>query len=293
MAKSKKKPALGRGLSALLQEDTLNNNVSTPSSSRGIQLLEISQIQLNPNQPRTQFSEENLQELARSIESLGIIQPITVRIKNSTDYEIVSGERRYRAAKVAGLSKLPAYIREANDQELLEMALVENIQREDLDPIEIGMSYQRLLEEIGLTQDKLSERVGKKRSTISNYVRLLKLDPIIQSGMRDGFLSMGHGRALINIENQVLQLEIYEKIIRKGLSVRATEALVKQTKGAIHDPQQHYHPPFYNQVSETLENLLETNVTVKSNANGKGNIAIAFDSQEKLQHILNKIRGAS
>ena len=293
MAKSKKKPALGRGLSALLQEDTLNNNVSTRYSSRGIQLLELSQIQLNPNQPRTQFSEENLQELARSIESLGIIQPITVRIKNSTDYEIVSGERRYRAAKVAGLSKLPAYIREANDQELLEMALVENIQREDLDPIEIGMSYQRLLEEIGLTQDKLSERVGKKRSTISNYVRLLKLDPIIQSGMRDGFLSMGHGRALINIENQVLQLEIYEKIIRKGLSVRATEALVKQTKGAIHYPQQHYHPPFYNQVSETLENLLETNVTVKSNANGKGNIAIAFDSQEKLQHILNKIRGAS
>ena len=293
MAKSKKKPALGRGLSALLQEDTLNNNVSTRYSSRGIQLLELSQIQLNPNQPRTQFSEENLQELARSIESLGIIQPITVRIKNSTDYEIVSGERRYRAAKVAGLSKLPAYIREANDQELLEMALVENIQREDLDPIEIGMSYQRLLEEIGLTQERLSERVGKKRSTISNYVRLLKLDPIIQSGMRDGFLSMGHGRALINIENQVLQLEIYEKIIRKGLSVRATEALVKQTKGAIHDPQQHYHPPFYNQVSETLENLLETNVTVKSNANGKGNIAIAFDSQEKLQHILNKIRGAS
>ena len=293
MAKSNKKPALGKGLSALLQEDTFNNNVSARSSSRGIQFLELSQIQHNPNQPRTQFSEENLQELARSIESLGIIQPINVRIKNSTDYEIVSVERRYRAAKVSGLSKLPAYIREANDQELLEMALVENIQREDLDPIEIGMSYQRLLEEIGLTQDKLSERVGKKRSTISNYVRLLKLDPIIQSGMRDGFLSMGHGRALINIENQVLQLEIYEKIIRKGLSVRATEALVKQTKGAIHDPQQHYHPPFYNQVSETLENLLETNVTVKSNANGKGNIAIAFDSQEKLQHILNKIRGAS
>ena len=168
MAKSKKKPALGRGLSALLQEDTLNNNVSTRYSSRGIQLLELSQIQLNPNQPRTQFSEENLQELARSIKSLGIIQPITVRKKDSTDYEIVSGERRYRAAKIAGLAKLPAYIREANDQELLEMALVENIQREDLDPIEIGMSYQRLLEEIGLTQDKLSERVGKKRSTISN-----------------------------------------------------------------------------------------------------------------------------
>ena len=293
MAKSNKKPALGRGLSALLQEDTLNNNVSTRSSTRGIQFLELSQIQLNPNQPRTQFSEENLQELARSIESLGIIQPITVRKKDSTDYEIVSGERRYRAAKIAGLSKLPAYIREANDQELLEMALVENIQREDLDPIEIGMSYQRLLEEIGLTQEKLSERVGKKRSTISNYVRLLKLDPIIQSGMRDGFLSMGHGRALINIENQVLQLEIYEKIIRKGLSVRATEALVKQAKGAIHDPQQHYRPPFYNQVSETLENFLETNVTVKSNAAGKGNIAHAFDSQEKLQHILNKIRGAS
>lgn len=291
MAKSQKKPALGRGLSALLQDENASAGTSIAAPLRGIQMLELSQIKQNPNQPRTQFSEENLQELARSIETLGIIQPITVRKIKTNAFEIVSGERRFRAAKIAKLSKLPVYIREANDQELLEMALVENIQREDLDPIEIGLSYQRLLDEIGMTQEKLSERVGKKRSTIANYVRLLKLDPIIQSGMRDGFLSMGHGRALINIENHAVQLEIYEKVIRKGLSVRATEALVKQAK--TKNNAQPYRPPFYDQVSESLKDLLETGVTVKSNSNGKGSINIVFDSQEKLQHILNKIRGAS
>ena len=290
MAKSQKKPALGRGLSALLQDENASAGTSI-APLRGIQMLELSQIKQNPNQPRTQFSEENLQELARSIETLGIIQPITVRKIKTNAFEIVSGERRFRAAKIAKLSKLPVYIREANDQELLEMALVENIQREDLDPIEIGLSYQRLLDEVGMTQEKLSERVGKKRSTIANYVRLLKLDPIIQSGMRDGFLSMGHGRALINIENHAVQLEIYEKVIRKGLSVRATEALVKQAK--TKNNAQPYRPPFYDQVSESLKDLLETGVTVKSNSNGKGSINIVFDSQEKLQHILNKIRGAS
>ncbi len=294
MAKSNKKPALGRGLSALLQDEQNQRDGSYASAPlRSIQMLELSQISQNPNQPRTQFLEENLQELAASIKTLGIIQPITVRKLNTNNYEIVSGERRFRAAKMAGLSKLPVYIREANDQELLEMALVENIQREDLDPIEIGLSYQRLLEEVGMTQEKLSERIGKKRSTIANYVRLLKLDPIIQSGMRDGFLSMGHGRALINIENTAVQLEIYEKIIRKGLSVRATETLVKQAKNNTSAPSQPYQPPFYSQVSETLETFLDAGVNVKSNAAGKGHITIAFDSQEKLQHILNKIRGAS
>jgi len=294
MAKSNKKPALGRGLSALLQDEQNQRGGSYASAPlRGIQMLELSQISQNPNQPRTQFLEENLQELAASIKTLGIIQPITVRKLANNNYEIVSGERRFRAAKIAGLTKLPVYIREANDQELLEMALVENIQREDLDPIEIGLSYQRLLEEVGMTQEKLSERIGKKRSTIANYVRLLKLDPIIQSGMRDGFLSMGHGRALINIENTAVQLEIYEKIIRKGLSVRATETLVKQAKNNTSAPSQTYQPPFYSQVAETLETLLDTGVNVKSNPAGKGHITIAFDSQEKLQHILNKIRGAS
>lgn len=294
MAKSAKKPALGRGLSALLQDE--QNQPSGDYSSapmRGIQMLELTQISQNPNQPRTQFSEENLQELATSIETLGIIQPITVRKLSNTKFEIVSGERRFRAAKIAGLNKIPVYTREANDHELLEMALVENIQREDLDPIEIGLSYQRLLEEVGMTQEKLSERIGKKRSTIANYVRLLKLDPIIQSGIRDGFLSMGHGRALINIENTDQQLEIYEKIIRKGLSVRATEALVKRAKTEVNPPRPTSKPPFYSQVSETLESLLETEVRIKSNIAGKGNISIAFDSQEKLQYILNKIRGAS
>ncbi len=192
--------------------------------------LAIEQIEVNPFQPRTQFNEDSLKELAGSIQELGIIQPITVRKMGFNAFQLVSGERRFRAAKIIGLDRVPAYVRIANDQESLEMALVENIQRQDLDPIEIGLSYQRLIDEISLTQEQLSQRVGKKRSTIANYMRLLKLDPIVQTGMRDGFLSMGHGRALINVENREDQLDLYQKIIKGDLSVRKTEALVKSLK---------------------------------------------------------------
>ena len=204
MAKKNKKQALGRGLSALLDdpqnEINLINEGSADKATGNIINLDINKIEINPFQPRTNFNEESVLELAESIKALGIIQPITVRKLDSSKYQLVSGERRLRAARLIKLETIPTYIRIANDQEVLEMALVENIQRRDLDPIEIALSYNRLVEEINLTQNQLSQRVGKKRSTVANYMRLLKLDPIIQSGIRDGFLSMGHGRALINID---------------------------------------------------------------------------------------------
>ena len=231
MAKATKKQALGRGLSALLKDP--DNDIQSVQDKNAEKVignmvdLDIDFIVVNPFQPRTNFSEESLRELASSIKELGIIQPITVRKLGLNKYQLVSGERRFRASKLLHLETIPAYVRIANDQESLEMALVENIQRQDLDPIEIALSYQRLIDEINLTQEQMSERVGKKRSTIANYLRLLKLDPIIQTGMRDGFISMGHGRALITIEDQTLQLHIYEKILSKKLSVRETENLVR------------------------------------------------------------------
>ena len=205
MAKATKKQALGRGLSALLNDNsediTSINDENANKLVGSIVELDLENIQVNPFQPRTYFNEEALQELATSIRELGVIQPITVRKLEGNKFQLVSGERRYRASKLIGNKSVPAYIRLANDQEMLEMALVENIQRKDLDPIEVALSYQRLIDEINLTQEEMSRRVGKKRSTVTNYLRLLKLDPIIQTGMRDGFISMGHGRALINIEN--------------------------------------------------------------------------------------------
>ncbi len=241
MAKSNRKPALGRGLSALLNDS--ENAIESVHDKNADQVigniidLPIDKIRANPFQPRTHFNDEALKELSTSILELGIIQPVTVRKIKDGNFELVSGERRYKASKIAGLKSIPAYVRLANDQESLEMALVENIQREDLDPIEIGLSYRRLMEEINLTQDQLSERVGKKRSTITNYMRLLKLDPIIQTGIRDGFISMGHGRALVNTEDPKTQLNLYKQIVKKGLSVRATESLVRNSKKQNHPPQ--------------------------------------------------------
>ena len=231
MAKATKKQALGRGLSALLKDP--ENDIKSATDKNADKVvgniieLDLEHIEVNPFQPRSNFNDESIKELATSIRELGVIQPITVRKLGFNEYQLVSGERRYRASKLLGLETIPAYIRIANDQESLEMALVENIQRQDLDPIEIALSYQRLIDEINLTQEKLSERVGKKRSTIANYLRLLKLDPIIQTGMRDGFLSMGHGRALVNIDKKQDQISLYEKIISNSLSVRDTESAVK------------------------------------------------------------------
>jgi len=231
MAQAIKKQAMGRGLSALLKDP--ENDIKSVTDKNADKVvgniieLDIEAIEINPFQPRTNFNEESLQELATSIRELGVIQPITVRKMDFNKYQLISGERRLRASKIVGLTTVPAYIRLADDNESLTMALVENIQRHDLDPIEIALSYQRLIDEIQLTQEQMSDRVGKKRSTVANYLRLLKLDPIIQTGIRDGFISMGHGRAIINIDNHDVQTDIYQKIVSQNLSVRETEALVK------------------------------------------------------------------
>lgn len=227
MAKAYKKRVLGRGLSAILSDDD-NNRFEIGKKSYLLNEIEIDKISLNPNQPRTNFNKKSLDELASSINELGLIQPVTVQ-KIDENFILISGERRLRAFKQLNKKHIPAYIRTADDQTSLEMALVENIQRRDLDPIEIAITYQRLTSELKISHDEMSKRVGKDRTTITNYIRLLKLDPVIQSGIRDKFISMGHGRALINIENQDDQLLIYEKILKNNLSVRDTEKLVRNS----------------------------------------------------------------
>ena len=230
MAKEYKKRALGRGLSSILNDD--ENNILDQKKNKLFNEIQIDLIDLNPFQPRTNFNSNELEQLTSSIEKLGLIQPITVK-KNENRYTLISGERRLRAFQKLSKKSIPAYIRLANDQESLEMALVENIQRKNLDPIEIAISYSRLTEELKISHDEMSKRVGKDRTTITNYIRLLKLDPIIQSGLRDNFISMGHGRALINISSLAKQLLVYEKILKKSLSVRDTEKLVSQIKGCL------------------------------------------------------------
>jgi ParB family chromosome partitioning protein len=295
MAKKNKKQALGRGLSALLNDpqNEINsiNEISADKVTGNIIDLDLKQIEINPFQPRTNFNEESVLELAESIKSLGIIQPITVRKLDNNKYQLVSGERRLRAARSIKLKTIPTYVRIANDQEILEMALVENIQRRDLDPIEIALSYNRLVEEINLTQNQLSQRVGKKRSTVANYMRLLKLDPIIQSGIRDGFLSMGHGRALINVEQQEEQLKIYEKIISKGLSVRNTEGLVKKLYLGKESKKKYSKiSKVHTDAENELKKYLNSSVFVKVNKKGKGSIIIPFDSNKILNDLIKKIK---
>lgn len=294
MAKATKKQALGRGLSALLKETSADiNTVEDKNAEKlvgNIMEIELDLIDVNPFQPRSYFNEEALRELASSIRELGVIQPITVRKLEGNKFQLVSGERRFRASKLIGNKTIPAYIRLANDQEMLEMALVENIQRKDLDPIEVALSYQRLIDEIDLTQEEMSQRVGKKRSTISNYLRLLKLDPIIQTGMRDGFLSMGHGRSLINIVNTEDQLNIYEKIIREKLSVRQTEQLVKELKeGPIFVPKKATKevkiPTFVNSGLKTISEYFGHRIDVKLSGDDKGKIIIPFHSEEDFNRI--------
>ncbi|MEP2238728.1 MAG: ParB/RepB/Spo0J family partition protein, partial [Maribacter sp.] len=260
--------------------------------------LDLEHIEVNPFQPRSNFNDENIKELAASIKELGVIQPITVRKLGFNEYQLVSGERRYRASKLLGLETIPAYIRIANDQESLEMALVENIQRQDLDPIEIALSYQRLIDEINLTQERLSERVGKKRSTIANYLRLLKLDPIIQTGMRDGFLTMGHGRALVNIDKKQDQISLYEKIIFDNLSVRDTESAVKAyhaddvpTDEVVKKVNKEASV-FVRKGIKELTDALSVKVDIKSADNARGKITIPFKSQEEFDRIKKLITGA-
>ena len=295
MAKAYNKQSLGRGLSALL-----NNPIKDISSAEdknadqvigNIIEIPINQIELNPFQPRTNFENEKISELANSIEQLGIIQPITVRKTGFKSFQIISGERRFRAVSLLNLQSIPAFIRIANDQQSLEMALVENIQRENLDPIEIALCYQRLIDDVKLTQEQMSSRVGKKRSTISNYLRLLKLDPIIQTGIRDGFISMGHGRTLVTIENRDDQLKIYKKILSDSLSVRETENIrnrLKSDSKEISIVKKKLPEPFKSNLNK-LKKLFNSEVKITLNGNKKGSIIIPFNNIEDYKTLNKKL----
>lgn len=275
-----KRSALGRGLGALIEDADIK-----PAAS--INEIPMDQIETNPFQPRENFNDDALAELANSIRELGIIQPITVRQVNEKKYQLITGERRFRASMLIGLKMIPAYVRKADDQAMLELALVENIQREDLDAIEVAISYQRLMEECKLTQENLSDRVGKKRSTISNYLRLLKLPAAIQLGIRDKELSMGHARALINIEDPGRQLAIFRKVIDTGLSVRQTEELVRGKKESKTEKRvQKETPEEYQKLKEQLSRYFSSPVEFKRNKLGKGSIVIPFASDEELERII-------
>ena len=289
MAKATKKQVLGRGLETILKDSKNKpssiSNLKTNYSTE----IEVSNIILNPFQPRSAFDKEKLNELVISIKNIGLVQPITVKKLTKKKFQLISGERRLRAFKQLKINKIPCYIRKADDQQSLEMALVENIHRQDLDSIEIAISYKRLIEEIKLTQEELSDKIGKKRSTISNYLRLLKLNPIVQSGIKDGFISMGHGRAMINIEDEKLQLSIYEKIISKNLSVRNTEKLIKSLKDPDNKKKKRIISVDFSSEKIKTEKKLETKVDFVFNKNNSGKIILNFKSKTDFHRILKKI----
>ncbi len=282
MAKAYKKRVLGRGLSAILNDNEQKAN----NSSVNFNDIDINLIRLNPNQPRTNFNQKDISDLASSIKELGLIQPITVK-QDQDNYELISGERRLRAFKQLSIKTIPAYVRNANDQTSLEMALVENIQRKDLDPIEIAISYSRLIDELNLSQDEMSKRVGKDRSTISNYIRLFKLDPIIQSGIRDNFISMGHGRCLINIESKDQQILIYEKILRNSLSVRQTEKIVKELSGKKIKKTGFTDEKLIKKI-KILEKKYSLGIDLKLNKD-KGLLSFKFNNKKELDELIKKL----
>jgi ParB family chromosome partitioning protein len=290
--KSKKK-ALGRGLEAILQSpdtDITSKDISGNYVVGAIAELVIDQIEANPFQPRSVFDEEELAELSASIREQGIVQPLTVRKMGFEAYQVIAGERRLRAAKLAGLKSVPCFIRVANDEQMLEMALIENIHRKDLNAIDIAISYQRLMEECKLTQEELSDRVGKKRATVSNYIRLLKLPAKIQVALKDEELSMGHARALINIQDPDTQLGLMQQIISKGLSVRQVEKQVAEITGNTTSVKhEKIIPEKYLNAGSVLSQELEASVTVKANNKGKGSIVIPFTNEEEFDKVFSKL----
>jgi ParB family transcriptional regulator, chromosome partitioning protein len=283
------KNVLGRGLSALIEAAETDTFSKRPAL--GGAEVRVDMIDANPFQPRTIFDQEGLEELASSIREVGVIQPITIRNMGNGRYQLITGERRLKASRIAGLTQIPAYIRTTNDQGMLEMALVENIQREDLNAVDIAISYQRLIEECNLTQENLSLKVGKKRATVSNYLRLLKLPAEIQVGVRDNKISMGHARSLITMEDQKLQLKLFQKIIREDLSVRKTEELTRKTetdslpKATDQARQKEQNLPF-EELNNQLSDFFAAKVTFQHNHNGSGKIVIPFRSDDELERIM-------
>lgn len=303
---AKKQYGLGKGLGAILpgtgknldeirrpvgyvNKDIVTTTGATPANASDIIRINIDLIEPNPFQPRMTFDEQALEELSQSIRALGLIQPITVRSHSEGKYQIVSGERRFRASKMAGMDMIPAYIIKTDDKGMLEMAIVENIQREELDPIEIAMSYQRLIDECELTQDQMAQRIGKKRSSITNYLRLLKLPAKLQHDLKEGLLSVGHAKVILGVDNSELQEELCDACVREGLSVRALEERIaklgKETKSS--DAQD--LPEFCYKAAETLGKYFDGKVNVKLNNNGSGRITISFANDKQLDEFINRV----
>ena len=289
MAVHKKYPALGRGLDALIS----TNDVQTEGSST-INEIDVARIVPNPNQPRRDFDEESLQELAGSIAEIGIVQPITLRKMDDGTFQIIAGERRWRASKQAGLRTIPAYIRTADDENMMEMALIENIQREDLNAVEIALAYQHLIEQYGLTQEKLSERIGKNRTTITNYLRLLRLPAPIQMALQNKEIDMGHARPLLALDNPTLQIKLFQQIIKEKLSVRKVEDMVKaltegesvKSGGKKITPKGARLPEEYNALRSSLSKFFQTKVQLTCSEKGKGKISIPFANEGELERII-------
>ena len=289
MTTPNKKRGLGRGLDAILQSpetDITSADISGNYVAGAIAQIDIDKIETNPFQPRTDFDETALSELSESIKKQGVIQPVTVRKMGYDKYQLISGERRLRASKMAGLKQIPVFIRVANDEQMLEMALIENIHRENLNAIEVAISYQRLLEECKLTQDQLSEKVGKDRSTVANFLRLLKLPAEIQIAIRDGYITMGHARALVNISDRTRQLNILKRIIDEDLSVRQVEMLAREKSGK---KEKNIIPESFKVQADTLSKALKMNVKVNRNNKGKGSLTISFKNDEEFERLLDFI----
>lgn len=298
---AEKRNALGKGLSALLNDSpSVNQNknttnsgpVSETNSLGSISEVRISEVQVNPFQPRTEFDDQALADLSASIKLQGLIQPITVRRINAHSFQLISGERRLRASKLAGLTQIPAYIRSANDQQMLEMALIENIQREDLNAIEVALSFQRMIDELKLKQEELGDRVSKNRSTVTNYLRLLKLPPTIQVSLRDGGISMGHAKALLSVDNPATQVYIHQQIIKQGLSVRKVEEMVREIQHAPEKREGKQPEPLTFQLQKIQDDLaskFSTKVKLKVNSQGNGSIEIPFLSDDDLGRILEML----
>jgi ParB family chromosome partitioning protein len=301
---TEKRNALGKGLSALLNDSESvlpnknnysnngNRNVSEVNSLGSVNEIKISEIEVNPFQPRTEFDEQALADLTASIKLQGLIQPITVRRVNAHSYQLISGERRLRASKLAGFTQIPAYVRSANDQQMLEMALIENIQRENLNAIEVALSFQRMIDECSLKQEELGDRVSKNRSTVTNYLRLLKLPPTIQASLRDNQISMGHAKALLAIEDPAVQLYIHQQVIKNGLSVRKVEEMVRDIQQAPvkKEGKQPEALAFQMQkIQDDLASKFSTRVKLKVNSQGNGSIEIPFLSEDDLGRILEML----
>lgn len=307
---SKTPRGLGKGLGALLGDNTdlssfrkpveyINKTVVTseqPQNTADIMLIPVGMIEPNPFQPRSAFGQDAMEELADSIRTLGLIQPITVRRKSNDRYQIISGERRFRASKMAGMNEIPAYIRETDDQGMLEMAIVENIQREDLDPIEVALSYQRLIEECSLTQEQMATRVGKKRASVTNYLRLLRLPAKIQHDLKVGLLSVGHAKVLLGVENQEIQEKLCDLVIKEELSVRQLENMIRKMEKGENPkdkPQEQDLPEDYFKVLEIVGKYFTNNISLKRNSSGKGTMTIHFSSDEEISKFLKALEESS